>query len=341
MLGAGAAHNPNKDIEVTSPPNDGISALAFSPKANYLMATSWDNQVRCWEVQSNGQTIPKAAISHEAPVLCGCWSGDGTKVFSGGCDNKAKLWILATNQSTQIGQHAAPIKALSWVDEIQCLMTASWDKTVKYWDGRSPNPGLTATLPERCYAMDVKFPLAVVATAERHITIYDLRKPTVEFKRIPSPLKFQNRVIACFPDKTGFAVGSIEGRVGIQYVDEKDNSKNFAFKCHRENNEIFAVNVISFHPVFGTFATAGSDGAYNFWDKDSKQRLKPFARSNQPIPAGCFNMDGSIFAYAVSYDWSKGIEYYNPNMLKNYILLHPSPETETKGRQNRASGGRK
>jgi len=29
--------------------------------------------------------------------------------------------------------------------------------------------------------------------------------------------------------------------------------------------------------VHGTFATAGSDGAFNFWDKDSKQRLKVFS----------------------------------------------------------------
>jgi len=31
--------------QVVSPPNDGISSLSFSPKANYLVATSWDNQV--------------------------------------------------------------------------------------------------------------------------------------------------------------------------------------------------------------------------------------------------------------------------------------------------------
>jgi WD40 repeat protein len=31
--------------QINSPPNDGISSLAFSPKANYLVATSWDNQV--------------------------------------------------------------------------------------------------------------------------------------------------------------------------------------------------------------------------------------------------------------------------------------------------------
>jgi WD40 repeat protein len=31
---------------------------------------------------------------------------------------------------------------------------------------------------------------------------------------------------------------------------------------------------ILFLQVHHTFATAGSDGAFNFWDKDSKQRLK-------------------------------------------------------------------
>lgn len=29
---------------------------------------------------------------------------------------------------------------------------------------------------------------------------------------------------------------------------------------HRNNDEIYAVNAISFHPTYGTFATAGSDG---------------------------------------------------------------------------------
>ena len=37
--------NPNKDVEVTAPPEDGISSISFSPTANLLVATSWDNQV--------------------------------------------------------------------------------------------------------------------------------------------------------------------------------------------------------------------------------------------------------------------------------------------------------
>lgn len=46
-----------------------------------------------------------------------------------------------------------------------------------------------------------------------------------------------------------FQVGSIEGRVAVQHIDEAQHPKNFTFKCHRDNNDIYAVNAINFHPV--------------------------------------------------------------------------------------------
>lgn len=116
-----------------------------------------------------------------------------------------------------------------------------------------------------------------------------------------SPLKYQSKSVSLFPNKAGFALGSIEGRYGVivnneggglglciynrvavHHVDDKDASANFIFKCHRVGSDIFSVNAISFHPYpialsrlallltpyrFGTFATAGSDGTFNFWDK--------------------------------------------------------------------------
>lgn len=83
---------------------------------------------------------------------------------------------------------------------------------------------------------------------------------------------------------------------------------NFTFKCHRSNTttphqEIYAVNDIKFHPVHGTLATSGSDGRFSFWDKDSRTKLKTSEQMEQPISASCFNHNGQIFAYAVSYDW--------------------------------------
>lgn len=107
------------------------------------------------------------------------------------------------------------------------------------------------------------------------------------------------------PNGAGYAIGSIEGRVGIQYIEEKKPGDNFAFKCHRNENNAYAVNAISFHPVHGTVSTAGGDGSFQIWDKDSKQRLKSCPNLGGPVVATAFSRVSDTFAYAVGYDWSK------------------------------------
>jgi hypothetical protein len=115
-MGGGGA-NPNNDFAVANPPSDGISSLSWSPTSNFLVATSWDCDVLCYEVDQYGAAVPKASIKHDAPVLCSAWSADGAAVFSGGCDNQVKKWDLATNQPTQVAGHDAPIRHLAWIQE--------------------------------------------------------------------------------------------------------------------------------------------------------------------------------------------------------------------------------
>lgn len=91
---------------------------------------------------------------------------------SGGCDKQAKMWNLATNQSTVVAKHDAPIRYLFCVEKMNnMLVTGSWDRTVRYWDLRQQNPVHTQQLPERVYAMDVKHPLLVVGMANRRISV--------------------------------------------------------------------------------------------------------------------------------------------------------------------------
>lgn len=254
-------------------------------------------------------------------------------VYSGSCDKTAKAWHLASNKSITIAKHEAPIKEIFYIPDPAMVVTGSWDKTVKFWDPRTPAaPKGSLTMPERVYTMDVRFPLMVVGTAERHIHVYDVRKPQRPYKEMQSLLKMQTRTVATFLDMSGFAVGSIEGRVAIQHIDDKNKDKNFTFKCHRQghdNKELFAVNSIAFHPKYGTFATVGSDGVCYYWDKDSKQQLKRFERYDAPITCGQFNRDGSIYAFAVNYDWSRGAEaakQYKPPQ----IMLHAVKDKEIK-----------
>lgn len=69
--------NPMKDIEVTSPPDDTVSAMEFSPIAlqqNFLLAGSWDSSVRLWEVEQTGKTVPKQMQTMGGAVLDVCWA---------------------------------------------------------------------------------------------------------------------------------------------------------------------------------------------------------------------------------------------------------------------------
>ena len=223
-------------------------------------------------------------------------------------------------------------------------MTGSWDKSLRLWDLRQQSPILTLDLKERCYAADVIYPMAVVTTAQRGIIVYQLENTPSEFKRIDSPLKYQHRCVSIFKDKknapAGFALGSVEGRVAIQYINPQNPRDNFTFKCHRSDvtttsqiQEIYAVNDIAFHPQHGTLGTVGSDGKFSFWDKDARTKLKTSEQCQQSITCCCFNNTGDIFAYALGYDWSKGHEFYNPQVKPTIYLRSCSDELKPKNKK--------
>ena len=61
-----------------------------------------------------------------------------------------------------------------------------------------------------------------------------------------SPLKYATTSICCFGDGKGFAIGSIEGRCGIKYINLDTNSvtspDDFCFKSHRVDDDPKAPN---------------------------------------------------------------------------------------------------
>lgn len=195
----------------------------------------------------------------------------------------------------------------------------------------------TAKVSERVYGAAVNGTNAIIITAGTvtNAEIWRISKPGIKFiRKVEHPLKLQLRCASTFGPwvkggrrtelAAGYVIGSVEGRCAVGYFDENLTKENFAFKCHRDLTYACAVNSVHFHPHHNTFATAGSDGTFVFWDKDAKSRLKNFPRipSRGPITSAQFSADGSMFAYAQSYDYAKGHNEALENQTRDCVRIH-------------------
>ncbi len=120
-------------------------------------------------------------------------------------------------------------------------------------------------LPDKVYSMDLcpSKHLLLVATAGRHIYLYDTRSlSSGPLQKRESSLKYQSRQVRFFADGSGFVCGSVEGRVAVDFVDAapEQQAQRYAFKCHRQAAAspdqatgapmeiVYPINALAYHP---------------------------------------------------------------------------------------------
>jgi cell cycle arrest protein BUB3 len=196
------------------------------------------------------------------------------------------------------------------------LVSAGWHSQLQIWDIRTSAAVATLDLPGKAFSMDVHKNRMVVATsAGRRLVFIDYRygKAKVVLDR-ESSLKYQTRTVQFFPNGQGYALGSIEGRVAVEYLPselQKESttsvSKNYAFKCHRIQDTVYPVNAIVFCPSQDcSFATGGCDGTVVIWDGQQKKKLTTLPRMATSIAALAFTPNGKQLAIAASYTFEEG-----------------------------------
>ncbi|MEE6486534.1 hypothetical protein FKM82_014629 [Ascaphus truei] len=258
----------SNEFKLNQTPEDGISAVKFSPNTSqFVLVSSWDTSVRLYDVPANTMRLK---YQHTGPVL-DCAFYDPTHAWSGGLDLQLKMHDLNTDGESVVGSHDAPIRCVEFCPEVNVMVTGSWDQTVKLWDPRTPCNAGTFSQPDKVYTLSVSGDRLIVGTAGRRVLVWDLRNMGYVQQRRESSLKYQTRCIRAFPNKQGYVLSSIEGRVAVEYLDPslEVQKKKYAFKCHRlkENNieHIYPVNAVSFHSVHNTFATGQSFVRYCLW----------------------------------------------------------------------------
>ncbi|KIY94399.1 Mitotic checkpoint protein BUB3 [Monoraphidium neglectum] len=234
---------------VAAPPGDGISRVRFSPSSsNTLLSSSWDGTARLYDPSG----APRGVYVHPAPLLDCAFEREGGAFYTGGLDCRVTRVDATTSQQLVLGAHAAPIKCVEWLESKGVAVTASWDLTLRLWDPRcapaAANVG-TAELPGKAYTLGLGGSRLVVGTSARHVWIYDIDngravcgraarpaqgwappRPAVSAACAAGTLKYQTRCIAAHPG--GYALGSVEGRVAMEYFDTSPEAQRakYAFK---------------------------------------------------------------------------------------------------------------
>ena len=146
------------------------------------------------------------------PVL-DCTFQDPIHVWSGGLDNTLKCYDINSNHETALGTHENAIKCVEYSNELNVIVTGSWDGTVKVWDQRihqNPCTGVYSQ-PDKVYTMSVAGDKLVVGTAGRKVAVvlvlncetvtsvqvwvWDLRNMSCVQQKRESSLKYQTRSV--------------------------------------------------------------------------------------------------------------------------------------------------
>ena len=259
-----------------------------------------------------------------------------------------------TGEQTVVSTHDNGVRSVVYSKEHSLVISASWDSTVHVHPagGETWSPA-TINLPSKPFALSVSPSKLVVAMSQRALQIYDLKTLAEESKRLgkgshnrldvdpwqrrESSLKFMTRSIDCMPNDEGYATSSIEGRVAVEWFDpsDKSQSRKYAFKCHRQTDDdgtdvVYPVNVIAFHPIYGTFATAGGDGVVAIWDAQAKRRIRIYPKLPASVAALSFSSNGKHLATAISPGFEDGNEKIEPGSVAIFIRELGEKEVQRK-----------
>ena len=335
--------------------------MKFAPNSpDRLLVSSWDRRVYLYDTPSSEQAALLLRVEHRAPVLDICFGEDDNTAFSAGLDWDVSHIDLESGKKTVLSTHGAGVKSVVYSVRHHLLVSASWDSTLHvhpFADGKMMHAPATIPLPSKPFSVSLTDTKLVVAMASRAIFIYDLAAlkmltgqaaPSDEsrnenvleiepWQQRESSLKFMTRAVCCMPSDEGYAISSIEGRVGVEWFDpgEESQARKYAFKCHRQTEDevdvVYPVNALAFHPVKqSTFASGGGDGFVVLWDGKSKRRIRQYMGYPSSVSSMAWSSDGRHLAIGVSPGFEDGKEELPEGSVKVYV--RDVTEAEVKGK---------
>lgn len=158
-------------------------------------------------------------------AILDCTFGENDNVaYCGGLDCAVMRVDLPSGASQQMGSHIADtsVRCVNYCGFNNTVLSGGWDGHIMQWDPRQKDPCVADVLTRsghRVYTMDVSESKLVVGLSDRVVHIYDVRKLDTPEQERESSIANQTRCLRCSPDGNGFVMGTIEGRVAVEFLD--------------------------------------------------------------------------------------------------------------------------
>ncbi|CAN4124549.1 unnamed protein product [Withania somnifera] len=271
-------------LNLENPIRDAISRIRFAPHSNNLLVSSWDSSLRLYDVDNSKLRMDTPG---EAALLDCCFENEG-------CALLLLLMVQLTGQ----------------------IITAGWDKKINFWDVRSTQSlGCLNSLVSEVESMSLSG-LNLMVAAGSSVNIYDIRS----FKTSVHTKGIKVKCIRPIFNPKGFVVGSIDGRVLLEYFCKSSSNEGYAFRCYPKvkdgRRHLVTVNDIAFNPsVIGSFITGDNDGYATLWDARGRKRIFEMSRYPNSVVSLSYSHDGLLLAVASSYSYQEANEIEEPPQI--------------------------
>ncbi|XP_060215206.1 mitotic checkpoint protein BUB3.3 isoform X2 [Lycium barbarum] len=223
---------------------------------------------------------------------------------------------LDSGIKVSVGNHDDLATCVEYSTETCQIITAGWDKKINFWDARSAQPhGCLNSLVSEVESMSLSG-LNLMVAAGSSVNIYDLRS----FKTSVHTKGVKVKCIRPIFNPKGFVVGSIDGRVLLEYICRSSSNEGYAFRCHPKikdgRRHLVTVNDIAFNPsIIGSFVTGDNDGYTTLWDARGRKRIFEMSRYPNSVVSLSYSHDGLLLAVASSYAYQEANEIEEPPQI--------------------------
>ncbi|KAF6171752.1 hypothetical protein GIB67_007273 [Kingdonia uniflora] len=235
-------------LKLENPFGDAISRVRFAPQSNNLLISSWDSTLRLYDVDTS-------LLRLESPMevaLLGCCFKDESIAFSIGADCCVRRHDFHSGICSTVGNHDDLATCVEYSEETSQTISAGLDKKIMSWDMRLKN-GIrnSKDVGGEVESMSL-FGIYLLVAIGASVYKYDLRKLEAPMHKEESSMDYRIGCVRSFPNCEGYAVGSIDGRVSLEFLNLSNANEKRLDLERSSKEEAYGLEFIHFSGLTST-----------------------------------------------------------------------------------------